>query len=97
MKIARVFFDVDMRCNFEGIRHHVKKDMDNDQLSKDTVIILLNAAQTKFKLLIDNTYIVYYSNGNRRIPWMRCNFCRSALVGRKWNSIEPLRNRFARN
>lgn len=68
MKIARVFFDFDMRCNFEGIKELLKKEKMKDEETKDMVVILLNRATTSFKLLIDNSYIVYYKNGHRRIP-----------------------------
>lgn len=69
MRIARVFFGIDMRCNFDGIRAALKKEkMDLATLDKNMIVICLNNTKTAFKILVDNTYIVYYKNGNRRIP-----------------------------
>jgi hypothetical protein len=69
MKIARVFLDFDMRCSFEGIRETLKKNkIDLKTIGSDFVVILMNRKTTAFKILIDNAYIVYFKNGNRRIP-----------------------------
>jgi hypothetical protein len=69
MKIARIFMDVDMRCNFEGMREVLKSaKIDLDTIKSDYVVILMNRRKTAFKMLVDNAYIVYYKNGNRRIP-----------------------------
>lgn len=69
MKIARIFFDVDMRCNFEGMREVIKDaKVDLKTIASDYVVILMNRKKTAFKMLVDNAYIIYYKNGNRRIP-----------------------------
>lgn len=69
MKIARIVLDFDMRCNFEGIRETLKKQkIDLDTISDDFVVILMNKANTAFKILVDNSYIVYFKNNGRKIP-----------------------------
>lgn len=67
MKIARIVFDIDMRCNFEGLREYLKKEVELETLSKDYVVICFNRRKTCFKMLIDNNYIVYYKH-KTRIP-----------------------------
>ena len=65
MKITRVFLSSDLRCSFDGLRALATKEKTN--LVKTTVIFI-NTARTKFKLLVDDKYLIYYSNGSRRIP-----------------------------
>ena len=66
MKITRVFLEVDMRMNFDGLREITNKH--NTQTGPESTIVFLNKASTKFKVLRSNQYLVYYSNGNKRIP-----------------------------
>lgn len=61
MRITRVFFDVDMRQSFEGLKL-VAKD------APKGVLFFMNAKRTSFKMLIQDKYIVYYKNDNKRIP-----------------------------
>lgn len=69
MKIARIVLDFDMRCNFDGAREALKANkIDLDTISSDYVVILMNRANTAFKILIDNAYLVYFKNNGRRIP-----------------------------
>lgn len=69
MKITRVYLDIDLRCSFQGLRKQLVADgLKIDLLSKGSMIIFLNRAGTKFKLLAGNDYLVYYNNGDRRIP-----------------------------
>lgn len=65
MKLTRVFLDQDLRCSFEGLRK-IAEDAKTD-LKKST-LVFINAKKTSFKLLHQDSYLVYYKNGNRRIP-----------------------------
>lgn len=64
MKLARVFFDCDLRAGFEGLQ----KMMKENQIADAEMVLFMNRRLNSFKLLKDNTYLVYYKNGNRRIP-----------------------------
>jgi len=66
MKIARIYFDQDMRNGFDGFKSVLRKDRIEPSASTD-MFIFINRAQTKFKIL-NNSYLVYFSNGNRKIP-----------------------------
>jgi hypothetical protein len=66
MRITRVFLDTDMRMSFEGLRKIAQEA--KTKLGEDSMILFLNHAATKFKVLTANKYVVYYSNGHRRIP-----------------------------
>lgn len=69
MRLARVYLDQDMRCSFTGIMSVLRKDkITPETLGKGSMIIFMNKAATKFKLLAGKDYLVYYSNGHRRIP-----------------------------
>ena len=69
MVIARVFLDSDLRCGFQGL---IEMARDTgwrvEEKSEGTMTLFINKKQTKFKLMIGKHYIVYYSNGHRRIP-----------------------------
>lgn len=68
MKIARIFQETDMRMNFQGLhRLLTKASVDPRNLNPDHYYIFMNRACTKFKL-ISGAYLVYFNNGNRRIP-----------------------------
>lgn len=66
MRITRVFLDVDLRQSFDGLREMAKKA--KTDLLGDTTVLFINHARTKFKILRSDTYLIYYTNGNRRIP-----------------------------
>lgn len=69
MEIARVYFDVDMRLGFQGLTVlAVKKKYDPRVEDEKRMVVFMNRACTKFKLLVSNQYLVYYNNGSRRIP-----------------------------
>lgn len=68
MKIARIFFDSDMRQGFQGMHGVLQKaKVDHRNLDPADFYIFMNHARTKFKLL-SGQYLVYFNNGNRRIP-----------------------------
>lgn len=63
MRITRVYLDIDMRQAFEGLRGIAKKEA-----TESSVVFFMNRKATSFKMLVNNQYLVYYKNGNRRIP-----------------------------
>lgn len=69
MRLARIYFDVDMRCSFDGIRKFLEEeDFDVKTMNKGDLIIFLNRKMTMFKMLAGDKYLVNYSNGTSRIP-----------------------------
>ena len=64
MKITRVFLNSDLRCSFDGLRAIAKRA----RTKPDSNIIFINTSRTGFKLLSGDKYLVYYKNGQRRIP-----------------------------
>ncbi len=65
MRITRVYLDVDMRQNFEGLRKVSAKD----KLDKPgSMVLFINRKKTSFKILNEDKYVIYYKNGNKRIP-----------------------------
>lgn len=86
MEIARVFLDQDMRCNFPGLIKTLKKaQIEPGTLPDRSFIVFLNGKGTKFKLLVGNSYIVYYSNGDRPIPMNAITHLPSCFEGRKFD------------
>lgn len=72
MRIARIFFDSDLRCGFEGLTEHARKE--NSPLKNlNGYAIFINRARTAFKL-IAREYLVYYRNGRRIIPLTALQF-----------------------
>ncbi len=66
MNFTRLFFDVDLRRAFEGLREVAKGQ--STPLTEHSTILFMNARMTAFKLLRANKYLVYFKNGNRKIP-----------------------------
>src|ERR1700722_7133787 len=66
--IARVFLDVHMGQNFQGLtRLMVKEKIDPRKLGVGDFVIFINRKSTGFKLMAGNSYLVYYKS-NRQIP-----------------------------
>lgn len=65
MKLRRVFLDTDLRCAFEGLRQLAVKQKTS---LKDSTVVFINRKMTAFKLLHNDSYMVYFKNNNRRIP-----------------------------
>lgn len=65
MKLRRVFLDTDLRCAFEGLRQLA---VDEKTPLKDHTVVFINKRRTAFKLLHNDAYMVYFKNGNSRIP-----------------------------
>ena len=75
-----------MRCNFPGLQKTLRKAQINPEtLSERSFIVFLNAKGTKFKLLVGNSYIVYYSNGNKQIPLNAITHLPSCFEGKKFD------------
>jgi hypothetical protein len=69
MRIARVFFNVDMRMSFQGLTQVLKDaKIDAGKLSKGDLLVFLNHSLTAFKVLAGNSYLVYFNNQKRRVP-----------------------------
>ena len=66
MKITRVFFDVHMAMNFEGLREVAKKA--KTKINEDSTIFFLNKKKTAFKVFRGQHYIVYYKHDKGQIP-----------------------------
>jgi hypothetical protein len=64
MRLTRVFLDQDLRSGFEGLRKIAKEVETNLEGS----VVFINRRMTSFKLLHQDAYLIYYKNGNRRIP-----------------------------
>ena len=67
MRVTRVFLDSDLRKSFDGLRDLADKANTN-LTAPDSSVLFINTARTKFKLLRANQYLVYYNNGDKRIP-----------------------------
>jgi hypothetical protein len=66
LRITRVFLETDMRMGFDGLREIAQENKVG--LGEGSTVVFLNRRGTKFKVLLQNKYIVYYSNGNHRVP-----------------------------
>lgn len=66
MRITRVFLDVHMGMNFQGLEEIAKKA--KTPLHADSCVIFLNKKTTAFKLMVAGMYLTYYRNDNKRIP-----------------------------
>jgi hypothetical protein len=66
MRLTRVFLDISMAKGFEGLREVAKEA--KAKLGPDSTVLFMNRRGTSFKIVINDTYIVYYKNGNRKIP-----------------------------
>lgn len=64
MKIAQIFFNVHMGLAFNGLGEILKK---NKIDPRNQLVVFLNAKKTKFKLLINDKYLVYHDNKNSMI------------------------------
>lgn len=65
MRLTRVFLDSDLRCQFDGLRQIAS---DAETVLKNTFVVFINRKRTKFKAIVNDQYLVFYSNGDKRIP-----------------------------
>lgn len=85
MVIARVYFDQDMRCAFQGFKSTLRKDgVSPDIQDREKCFIFMNRACTKFKLMVGG-YLVYYNNGSRKIPLDAIQYLPTFFDGKKMN------------
>lgn len=66
MRLTRVFLDIHLGQNFQGLNTIAKKA--KTPCDESTTLLFINKAMTAFKVLRGKDYLVYYKNGNRRIP-----------------------------
>lgn len=64
MQIASIFFDTHMGLAFNGLGEILRK---NKIDPRDKMVVFLNSKKTKFKLLINDKYLVYHDNKNTMI------------------------------
>lgn len=84
MNIARVFFEVDMRCNFNGLLKICHKAGIKPSEKGQSFIVFINSSHSKFKLLINNTYLVYHDNGKRKFPLDAIKFLPGCFSGNEF-------------
>lgn len=93
MQIARVFFNVHMGQNFQGLLRICRDNRLKPEQNPESYVVFINTAKTKFKLLIGDKYLVYHSNGNKVIPLDAIQFLPHAFTGREFKfdaAIEKL-------
>lgn len=91
MKIARIFLEQDMRRGFQGLHMELAKHKVNpNNLDPENYYIFMNRANTKFKL-ISGHYLVYFNNGNRRIPLEAIQFLPKNFGGTETQMNEAIR------
>lgn len=93
MRITRVFLGSDLRCSFDGLRALAVKA--KTKINEDSSVLFINTARTKFKMLRANTYLVYYSNGNRRIPLEAIGHLPQAFGGTEAEMDDAIRKSIA--
>lgn len=81
MQIARVFFDVNMQKNFDGLLKVCHKEGFKPEAQKESYVVFINKAKTRFKLLVNNTYLIYHDNGTRRFPLDAIQYLPQAFKG----------------
>lgn len=84
MRIARVFFDVHMAKNFNGLLSICHKAGIKPEAEGESYIVFVNGAHTKFKLLVGNQYIVYHDNRTRRFPLDAIRYLPDAFNGKSF-------------
>jgi hypothetical protein len=91
MKIARIFLESDLRQGFQGLHRVLTKVKVNPQnLNPENYYVFMNRACTKFKL-ISGHYLVYFNNGNRRIPLEAIQFLPKNFGGSETEMNEAIR------
>lgn len=66
MRLTRVFLDTSMSLGFDGLREIAKKA--DTPIGPNMNVLFMNKAMTAFKVMVNNTYLVYFRNGRRKIP-----------------------------
>lgn len=91
MKITRVYLDVDMRQNFDGLRKVMSKDkpsIGNSALSTTTLFI--NRKRTSFKMLADQ-FLVFYKSNKGRIPLDALKYLPQSFGGSEMEMNDAIR------
>ena len=82
MQIAQIFFNVHMGLAFNGLGEILKK---NKIDPRDKLVVFLNSKKTKFKLLINDKYLVYHDNKNSMIDLNSIRHLPRAFEGNEFN------------
>lgn len=82
MQIAQIFFDTHMGKNFVGLNEIARKAKVN---TKENLIVFMNTKKTKFKLLIDDKYLVYHDNKDQMIDLNYLRHLPRAFEGTKFD------------
>lgn len=96
MKVARVFLDSDLRMSFQGLHQVLSSSKINpENLDPENYYVFMNRAATKFKL-ITGKYLVYFNNGNRRIPLEAIQYLPRNFGGKEAEMNEAIRKSLER-
>lgn len=91
MRLARIFLEQDMRMGFQGLHDVlIKTKIDPKNLNPDNLYVFMNRKCTKFKL-ISGHYLVYFNNGNRRIPLEAIQYLPKNFGGTQTQMNEAIR------
>jgi len=91
MKIARIFLESDLRQGFQGLHSVLSKHKINPKnLNPEHYYIFMNRACSKFKML-SGSYLVYFNNGNRRIPLNAIQYLPKNFGGTETQMNEAIR------
>jgi hypothetical protein len=82
MQVAHIFFDVHMGLAFNGLGDILKKNRINPSGSH---VVFLNKKRNKFKLLINDKYLVYHDNKNNPVSMDSIRHLPQAFVGEKFD------------
>ncbi len=63
MRLTRVFLDINMGRAFDGLRAIAKEQ--KHKLGPDSTVLFLNRKRNAFKVVVNDTYIVYYRSAKR--------------------------------
>lgn len=88
MRIVRIFFDVNMGYGFLGLAQ-IMRDAGMKPDAVTGHVVFINRARTKFKLFVQG-YLVYYNNGNKRIPLQALQYLPQAFGGAKIDINEAM-------
>lgn len=68
MQINRIYLDVDMRQNFQGLSKILANDkIILEELTDKSFILFMNRKMTAFKFLIGKDYLVFRNNQGKKI------------------------------
>ena len=78
MQIAQIFFDVHMGLAFNGLGEILKK---NKVDARNSYVVFMNKKKNKFKLLMNDKYLVYHDNKNNPVSLDSLRYLPQAFMG----------------